>query len=131
MTPPSPFPSSVRAFVAEHIGSVGELELLLLLRDDPAREWTASEAAARLHHVPDWVAARLEELVGQGLAAVRLAGTRGVYRFAPASTALEGSVDAVAEAFRARRTAMISLIYARPGGPGHLSDAFRLRDDDS
>jgi hypothetical protein len=129
MTSPSPFPSSVRVFVAEHIGSVGLLELLLLLRAEPAREWTATDAAARLHHVPDWAATRLEQLVQQGLAAVRPAGSRPVYRFSPASAALERSVDAVAEAFRSRRHSMISLIYSTPPGPARLADAFRLREE--
>ena len=109
-------------------GSVGELELLLLLRDDPNRAWTPHEAAARLHHLPDWVAGRLDQLVGRRLA-IRLAEPLTAYRFEPATTALETSVDAVAEAFRGRRTAMISLIYSRPGGPARLSDAFRLRGD--
>jgi hypothetical protein len=126
---PPPFPPPLRQFVADHIGSVGELELLLLLRDDPARAWTAREAAARLHHLPEWVAERLEHLVLRSLA-IRLTEPQGAYRFAPATTALERSVDAVAEAFRIRRTAMISLIYAQPGGPARLSAAFRLREDD-
>ena len=38
-------------FFAERIGSVGELELLLLLRDDPDRPGTALDAAARRHHM--------------------------------------------------------------------------------
>jgi hypothetical protein len=131
MTSTSPFSPTVRTFVAEHIGSVGELELLLLLRDEPSREWTASDAAARLHHLPDWVRVQMERLVERGLAAVRSAGGEAVYRFAPASATLERSVEAVAEAFRGRRTSMISLIYSAPPGPARLADAFRLRDDES
>jgi hypothetical protein len=127
---PAPFTPALQTFVREHIASVGELELLLLLRDDPERVWTAHEAAARLHHVPDWIGERLERLVRKGLA-VRLAGARVAYRFSPADAGLERSVEAVAEAFRSRRTAMISLIDARPGGPARLSDAFRLRDGDA
>jgi hypothetical protein len=127
---PAPFSPTLRAFVAEHITSVGDLELLLLLRDDPARTWTAREAAARLHHVPDWAAERLEGLVRQRLA-VRLAGPGRAYRFAPASAALERCVTAIAEAFQIRRTATISLIYSRPGGAARLSEAFRLRDPEA
>ena len=69
----APFPPTLQAFVAEHISSVGELELLLLLRDDPGRTWTPHDAAARLHHVPEWVAERLERFCRQRLA-VRPAG---------------------------------------------------------
>ncbi|MGE0027662.1 MAG: hypothetical protein AB7O78_00035 [Thermoleophilia bacterium] len=123
------FPPALRAFVAEHISSVGELELLLLLRGDPHRAWTAREAASRLHHVPDWVADRLERLVRARMV-IRLAGDHVAYRFGPADAALERSVEAVAEAFRARRASMISLIYARPEGAARLSDAFRLRGGD-
>jgi hypothetical protein len=130
MRTPPPLPPTVRAFVAEHVGSVGELEVLLLLRAEPDREWTAHDAAARLHHVPDWVAACLEQLAVRGLAAARTAGSHAVYRLAPATAALERSVDAVAEAFRARRTSVISLIYAAPPGPARLADAFRFRDDE-
>jgi hypothetical protein len=125
---PSPFPPALRAFVADHIGSVGELEVLLLLRADPDRAWTAGEAAARMHQMQDWVARSLDDLVRKRLVLREPGG--GAYRFAPASRALEASVDAVADAFRTRRTSMISLIYSRPGGPARLADAFWLREGD-
>ncbi len=99
----------VRRFVAESIGSVAQLELLLILRRDPAVEW---ESAGREMRFPaDWVAAQLV-----GFHRAGLVGSSGreqrTYRYGP-RPGLGRIVDKLAEMFSRRPTAVISLIYTR------------------
>jgi hypothetical protein len=120
-------PDRVAQFIARHIDSVEQLEILLLLRGDPSREWTADELGATLRSVPDSVLGRLRDLHAHGL--VEPEGE--AWRFSPgADDALVGAVE---DCWKARRVAVIALIFAEPGDdPARdFADAFRLRKDDS
>lgn len=116
--------------IDEHVGSVVQLETLLMLHADAARSWTADEVAASLRIDRAWAQGQLE-----GLCASRLASCAGDpapgYRFAPADGRLAAAVDGLARAYAERRVTVISLIFAKP--PDTLrafSDAFRLRRDE-
>ena len=57
----------LRNFIAEQIGSIAQLELLLLLAADPAKTWNADEAAAALYVTPDAAYGFLEGMRVRGL----------------------------------------------------------------
>ena len=119
----------VRRFVAESIGSVAQLELLLILRRDPAVEWTAESAGREMRFPADWVAAQLVAFHRTGLV-----GSSGreqrTYRYGPRA-GLGRIVDELAEMFSRRPTAVTSLIYTRAADDARrFSDAFRLGRDD-
>ena len=45
----SVFPEAVRSFILEHINSVEQLEVLLLLKNQPDREWTAEAVSQAVY----------------------------------------------------------------------------------
>jgi hypothetical protein len=117
-------PTSVRGFIASHIVSVTQLEVLLLLRAAADKEWTASEVARALVSQPEAAAGWLEDLRQRGLATER----DGAYRYSPANDELNQIVDGLAESYAKYRVAVIGLIFGRPSeGVTQLADAFRIR----
>ena len=59
-------PEAVRRLIAAHIDSVPQLEALLLLRSEPAREWNAASVAARLYVAESAAHALLVDLSERG-----------------------------------------------------------------
>jgi hypothetical protein len=117
-------PAPVRGFIASHIVSVAQLEVLLLLRAAADKGWTAGEVARALVTQHEAAAGWLEDLTERGLA--RREDAR--YRYAPVTPEIEGIVDALAESYANYRVAVISLIFAGPSeGVTRLADAFRIR----
>jgi hypothetical protein len=101
-------PRDVRRLVRRHVRSVGELDLLVLLHRDPAREWTAAEVCETLRCPPTWAEMHLEALGAAGLAAVE----DGRWRYAPAEPALDRATDALAHAYRTRKAEVVRLVFA-------------------
>jgi hypothetical protein len=109
-----PFPDDVRRFVLAHLNSVEQLEVLLLLRGAPEREWTADAVGRALYTSPAAAAAqRLADLAAGQLLATHT-GPEPVYRYAPADDARRQLIDRLADAYRERRVAFITLIYSKP-----------------
>lgn len=123
------FPDKIRRFITEHFTSVEQLEALLLLRTDPARDWNAVQLSQALYTQPAAAAMRLADLRARGfLTAVD--GSPPRYRYQPATAELASSVDDLAETYRERRVTVITLIYSRPTDPAQaFADAFRLRKE--
>jgi DNA-binding IclR family transcriptional regulator len=119
-------PERISAFVREHIRSVWALELLLLLRRDPARRWSSQELVHELRASFGLVERILKQLVASGLLATDDAG----HRYAPAPQALDLLCGELEAAYRERPVSVISLI-ARPTDPlQSLADAFRFKTRD-
>jgi hypothetical protein len=120
-------PAPVRQFVAEHIESVAQLEVLLLLRAASDKDWTAPEVARALVTQPESAAAGwLDDLAKRGLA--REAG--GAYRF-DAPPELEPMLDDLAESYAKYRVTVVALIFAKPSDRiTSFADAFRIRKED-
>jgi hypothetical protein len=117
-------PASVRGFIASHIVSVAQLDVLLLVRAAADKEWTASEVARALVTQPEAAAGWLRDLASRGL----VSDNEGRYRYAPASSELDRVVDALAESYANYRVAVIGLIFARPSERiTSFADAFRIR----
>jgi hypothetical protein len=117
-------PAPVRRFIASHIVSVAQLEVLLLLRAAADKDWTAGEVARALVTQPEAAAGWLADLTERGLAR----GEGGSYRYAPSSSEVERTVDALAESYASYRVAVISLIFAGPSERvTRFADAFRIR----
>jgi hypothetical protein len=117
-------PASVRGFIASHIVSVAQLEVLLLLRAASDKQWTASEMARALVTQPEAAAGWLEDMRSRGLASE----SEGRYRYTPANEELDRVVDDLAASYAKYRVAVIGLIFARPSERITLfADAFRIR----
>jgi hypothetical protein len=122
-------PDDVVAFVVDHVSSVAQLEILLLLVSREGADVTPDVAARELRMDPSWAATELRALVERGLL-VNGNGTGPTYRFAPAGPEAAALVRRVVEAYAERRAAIITLIYEKPSKTVRtFADAFRLRRD--
>ena len=117
----------LRRFINEHIGSIAQLELLLLLASDPAKTIDADEASRVFYVTVDAARALLETMAADGLLAAEPAGK---YRFAPRQAEWSRLVEALAETYRERRPTVIEVIYTGPADAlQSFADAFRIRKD--
>ena len=115
----------VRRFIAQHVHSAAQLEVLLLLRAVPDREWSVREVARAQVATADMAERLLEDLHARGLIAVE--GTSNSYRYAPPDD-LSPVIDSLAEAYATRRVTVVGLIFSKPSSAvTGLAEAFRIR----
>ena len=113
-------------FVRESIRSVWAMELLLLLSRDETRRWQPAELVRELRANPALVQDNLDIFQRTGLAVTDEAG----WRFAPANDKLRELTERLAQAFRERPVATMTLVTHRDPLQS-LSDAFKLRGEES
>lgn len=117
---------NLRVFVRKNVRTVGELEVLLWLQQQPSRPWTADAIARELRSNATAAAEYLRRFVRAGLA--RDDGT-GQYQYVndPATDEL---ITSLAAAYAERPVSVIDLIYAEPRDQVQLlADAFKLKKD--
>lgn len=113
-------------FVREHVRSVWAVELLLLLRRDPARCWSPAELVRELRASNSLVADNLDRFLASGL----VAPEADCFRYVPASPMLEELCAQLEAAYRERPVSVINMI-ARPADPlQSLADAFKFKGGD-
>lgn len=113
--------------MAEHIHSVEQLEVLLLLRGDPERQWTAEAVAVKLATLPQSAVDRLEDLARRGF----LAKSGEGYRYDGSDRSRDAAVAELQEVYARRRVSLIGLIFSKPSETIRtFADAFRLRKED-
>jgi hypothetical protein len=118
-------PTPVASFILEHIHSVEQLEVLLLLRNKGG-EWTAPQIAAELRISALSTQARLDDLKNRDFLVVGL--TPGSFRYEPVNSKLSREIDAVADCYAHFRVSVINLIFSVPGDSARsLAEAFRLK----
>jgi hypothetical protein len=115
------------AFVREHLRSVWALELLLLLRRDPERCWTAPDLVRELRGSTGLVNDNLARLERGGLA---VREEDGRFRYRPAAPVLDALCERLETAYRQRPVAIVNLIAAPRDPLQSLADAFRFRRGD-
>jgi len=115
----------VSRFLHQHIDSVEQLEVLLLARMSPGRSWSAPDMARELYSHPSSITQRFQRLLGSGLLRET---SPGVVQYAPRAAELDAVVARLADMYRERRVAVISLIATKPlENVKAFSDAFRIR----
>ena len=119
---------AVRRFLRDHIATVAQLEILLLLQTNPQQKWPPAKIADELRADHAGTEQQLKLLDQHALVKRDDAGS---YYYAPASPELHAAVIAVAQAYLVRRVAVIEMIYSKPSDSLRaFSDAFRLRKDE-
>ena len=118
--------TEIGQFIRTYVPSVWALELLLLLRADPARRWSPAELLKELRASTNLVNENLARFYAQGLALQDDAG----WHFAPANPHLEALAAELAALYRERPMHTIGLI-ARPDPLRALADAFRIKRDET
>jgi hypothetical protein len=101
-------PREARRLLREHVHSAGEMDLLMLLHEDPARAWPVDQVCAALRCPHSWAEPRLEALRGAGVFVRRAEG----YVCAPATPELSRALQALERAQRTRWTELTALIAA-------------------
>jgi hypothetical protein len=123
----SGIPRHVEQFINDHINSVEQLEVLLLLHDRTSEEWTGATVARELYIDPNSAARRLADWRARGLLSDS-GGAEPSYRFAPQDSELRRTVSDLARTYAERRVTVTNLIFSKP--TDHISvfaDAFRIR----
>jgi hypothetical protein len=121
-------PAVVLQFLELHITSIEQLEVLLLLRDQPGRAWTAEEVSRHLRSSVMSIQGRLNDLASRRLLAVTQVEKGEAYLYAPGDDETAQTVDGLAKAYKERRLTVINHIYGRP--PSELrsfADAFLIK----
>ena len=124
-------PDDVQRLIDEHITSVEQLEILLLLAARPDVAWTPEQVREEIRTSTSSAVSRLDDLRKHGIL-VALDGRDDAYRFQPTSEATRAAVEHLATIYRERRFTIIDLIFSKPIDRLRVyADAFRFRKDKS
>lgn len=110
--PDRPIPPDVQALLQERLAGLDELEVLLLVRGDASRGWTASDVAERLGLPASSSDAALEGLRAAALLVVDGGGGGAEPRYAyrPHTPALDEAVSVLAEIYGERRLEVMRIL---------------------
>lgn len=121
----------IRNFLRRHIRTVEQLEILLLLRQERSRDWTAPEVFTKVRSSEQSVALRLAQFAEEGLLVTNNT-VPATYRYSPRPASMDDVIARAGEAFQSRRVQVLEAIF---GGDEasivdpvqSFADAFRLR----
>ena len=104
-----------------------QVQIVLLLRSDDSRAWTAPEVAGNLGTPPESTAMRLFLLASNGLLAFEGPGVPR-YRYACSDAATAALIDDLAVIHRDSPRVLAEVLNAPPADPVRsFADAFRLK----
>ncbi len=107
----SPMPPEAERFIVEHIGSVQELEILLLLFAHPEVAWTGEAVALELKLDPGSCADWLTELSRRGFAAQNPSSGAATYI---SRSWVDSALASLAYVYAHQWQAVIRLICSKP-----------------
>jgi len=117
----------VERFIRDFIKSVWHLELLLLLRRDASRRWSAESLVRELRSSLLIVADALKEL---DRAALLARDEEGHHYYAPTTPQLDELVRRIEVAYATLPTVVTQTIWSAPSSKIQIfADAFRLKKD--
>jgi hypothetical protein len=120
-------PAHVTAFIVDHISSVIQLEVLLLLHLHRDRARSAADLGRELRIDPEWVDSQAQTLCQKGVL-VCGGDAHREYQFAPRTPEMARAVDDLAQLYDERRVSVITLIFNKPVDQAQsFADAFRIR----
>jgi DNA-binding MarR family transcriptional regulator len=100
-----------QTFITSYIGSIEQLEILLLLKNSSERSWTAAEISAHLRGNRDSVLARLQGLVNNGLATRIENQGDARFKYCAPSPSMDQQVEQLRDTYAQKRTTVINMIY--------------------
>ena len=118
-------PIAVASFILDRIESVEQMEILMLLAAEPAKNWNADLVAREQRTSPRSTGRWLENLTTQKL----LIQDGGNYRF-PVDSEFKAVVDELGRTYASMRVAVIEAIFNKPLTKiNTFAAAFKLRSD--
>jgi hypothetical protein len=125
-------PLEVQQFVLERVGSIAQLEALIMMRNAPDTWWPSSAMAERLYVSERVCRSELEALKDQGLVLGRQEDVGWVFRYAPTTGELREFVDRLVYYYSKHLVPVSNLIHSKPRTRLHeFSDAFSLKKKDN
>jgi hypothetical protein len=123
-------PPRVKQFITDHVESVMQLEVLLLLASQPGRAWNAADLAQQLRIDAGWVDAQIRNMAAAGIVTLDESTPPPQFHYDPRTAELAQTVQGLAHAYADRRVTVIGLIFSKPVDKiRSFADAFRLRKD--
>ena len=124
-------PLEVQQFVLERIGSIAQLEALIMMRNAPDTWWPSTSMAERLFVSEPVCRTELEALKNQGLVVTRHDEVNWWFRYAPTSGELREFVDRLVYYYSKHLVPISNLIHSKPRTRIHeFSEAFSLKKKD-
>jgi hypothetical protein len=106
--------SVVKKFIEDYIDSVDALEILLLLRDKPDKEWGPPAISSALSFGASNVSLRLSELKSAGMIRERTSGHDHLYQYGPSTAEMALAINELAKAYSTYRVRIIGMIFSKP-----------------
>lgn len=123
----SDFPENVREFMKNYINSVAILDLLILIKNQPNREWTATEVSAEMRTNPSYASLQLNQLVDAKV--LEVAERKGFYRYRQDSPHHDVIVQ-LEELYHLKKSSIINQIYSQPlDSLRDFANAFKIKRD--
>jgi hypothetical protein len=121
-----PVPDEIKQFILRHLDSIGQLEALLLLRDNPGEVWDVGTVARRLYIREQEAAPILARLTKSGFIAASMSEPT-VYKYQPESVELMQMIDRLADIYAKHLVPVTNLIHNKPRTRiQEFADAFKL-----
>jgi hypothetical protein len=118
----------VRQFISRYIGSLDQLEVLLLVSALPDRDWSADAVYQVVKSNPAIVSERLDQFVAAGL--LTRSGEPPLYRYGPRTEGLSRQISSLGAIYKMSRHKIIEVIYSpKDDALKGFADAFRLKKD--
>lgn len=118
---------NLERFIRERLPSVEQIEIVLLLRRDNTRAWSAPEVAEQLGTPPESTAMRLFLLASNGILSFEGSGVPR-YRFETSDPAFDSLLVELEQVYNERRDALFELVGAPARDPVRsFADAFKLK----
>ena len=119
-------PERLKAFLEQRLSSLDQIEVVMLLRADSGRSWTAPEVAAALGTAPETAAMRLFLLASGGLIAFEPSAIPR-YRYASVDPETDSMLQELSETLAANRDAVMAAVESPRDPIRSFSDAFKLK----
>lgn len=124
------FPAEIEQFIAQHVESLAQLEMLLLVRQESARSWSCFDLARQLYITPDVCTGIIADLERRGFV-LRDAADSNLFRYRSGRADIDQIIDQLSDLYQQRRVAVITMIYSKPVKKVQtFADAFRLRREE-
>lgn len=119
------FPEEVRRFLKEHVSSIEQLEVLLLLRASSERSWSAREVYQRVLTNESSIQNSLEKLAQHGLLS---RPNESQFQFADDAAAVRSVLDSLAALYKERPARIVRELYGASASEiDAFAQAFRIR----
>ena len=124
---PSPLSDTLQRFLRERLPSGEQVEIVLLLRRNREKAFSAPEVAERLGTPPESTAMRLFLLASNGILGFEGSGIPR-YRYAASDAATDALVTELEQACEENRDAVYGIVGTPPRDPiSSFADAFKLK----